>query len=111
MSSTAGPRRAPAGDEDLAVLIVRRTTLDWVLRRAVLAEPGVEVRTGVAVAGLVADARPRRATAADGPGVRLGDGRRLEGDLVVVAGGGARRCPPGWPAVGATIPRRWSRAA
>ncbi|HEX8802719.1 MAG TPA: FAD-dependent oxidoreductase, partial [Acidimicrobiales bacterium] len=29
------------GDEDLAVLVVRRTTFEWVLRRAVLARPGV----------------------------------------------------------------------
>ena len=37
------------GDEDLKVIIVRRTTLEWVLRRAVLAQSDVEVRTGAAV--------------------------------------------------------------
>src|SRR5215468_11204531 len=42
MSGTADLGEPRPGDEDLAVLIVRRTTLDWVLRRAVLAEPGVE---------------------------------------------------------------------
>ena len=30
------------GDEDLAVLIVRRTTLEWLLREAALAQPGVD---------------------------------------------------------------------
>ncbi|HKE74297.1 MAG TPA: FAD-dependent oxidoreductase [Acidimicrobiales bacterium] len=104
MSSTASLGEPRPGDEDLAVLIVRRTTLDWVLREAVLAQPGVEVRSSVAVAGLVADASP----ASGGPpavrGVRLGDGGAVEGDVVVLAGG--RRSPvPAWLAgAGATIP-------
>lgn len=41
------------GDEDLAVLIVRRTTLEWLLREAVLAEPGIEVRTAIGVNGIL----------------------------------------------------------
>jgi 2-polyprenyl-6-methoxyphenol hydroxylase-like FAD-dependent oxidoreductase len=103
MSTTANLGEPRPGDEDLAVLIVRRTTLDWVLRRAVLAQPGVEVRTGVAVAGLVAD--PARH---GGPpavrGVRLRDGAVVDADVVVVAGG--RRSPlPAWLADGGvTIP-------
>jgi 2-polyprenyl-6-methoxyphenol hydroxylase-like FAD-dependent oxidoreductase len=121
MSSTADLGEPRPGDEDLRVLIVRRTTLDWVLRRAVLAQPGTEVRTGVAVAGLVAappDAarpdpgepggpdgdggaatRPPRVT-----GVRLATGEVVDADLVVVAGG--RRSPlPAWAAeLGATVP-------
>ena len=36
------------GDEDLAVLIVRRTTLEWLLREAALAQAGVEMRTSSA---------------------------------------------------------------
>ena len=41
------------GDEDLAILALRRTTLEWVLRRAVLAEPNVRLRTDAAVTGVV----------------------------------------------------------
>jgi 2-polyprenyl-6-methoxyphenol hydroxylase-like FAD-dependent oxidoreductase len=37
------------GDEDLKVLIVRRTTFEWVLRRAAVAEPLVEFRAGTGV--------------------------------------------------------------
>ncbi len=58
------------GDEDLAVLIVGCTTLDWALRRKVLAEPNVEVRTGAAVTGLVDAAGSDRTVGgnAEGPG-------------------------------------------
>jgi 2-polyprenyl-6-methoxyphenol hydroxylase-like FAD-dependent oxidoreductase len=83
------------GDEDLKVLIIRRTTLEWVIRRAAVAEPGVEVRTGVVVGGL--DVAPAGA-AADLPvvrGVRLADGEIVPADLVVAANG--RRSPvPAW---------------
>src|SRR5205085_76598 len=48
-----GPKQP--GDEDLEVVIIRRTTLEWVLRKAVVAEPTVEVRTGAVVTGVVAD--------------------------------------------------------
>ena len=94
-----GPR---PGDDDLAVLITRRTTFEWVLRRAALAEPGVEVRTGAPVLGLTAGDRQ-----VPGPpqvdGVRLDDGSRLAADLVVAATG--RRGPlPAWlAAVGAAV--------
>jgi 2-polyprenyl-6-methoxyphenol hydroxylase-like FAD-dependent oxidoreductase len=104
MSSTASLGEPRPGDEDLAVLIVRRTTLDWVLRRAVVAHPGVEVRTGVAVTGLVAETRRSGSGPPAVHGVRLGDGGAVDADLVVVAGG--RRSPlPAWLAdVGVTIP-------
>ena len=50
MTSALGEYRA--GDEDLQVIIVRRSTLEWVLRKAVVAQDHVDVRTGVGVAGL-----------------------------------------------------------
>jgi 2-polyprenyl-6-methoxyphenol hydroxylase-like FAD-dependent oxidoreductase len=73
-----------AGDDDLAMLACRRTTFEWVLRRAALGEGRVELRTGIAVVGLVTE------TASDPPritGVRLADGTVSESDLVVIACG------------------------
>ena len=46
--------REPA-DDDLVMLACRRTTFEWVLRRAALAEGRVEFRTGLAVVGLIAE--------------------------------------------------------
>jgi 2-polyprenyl-6-methoxyphenol hydroxylase-like FAD-dependent oxidoreductase len=104
MSSTAALGEPQPGDEDLVVLIVRRTTLDWVLRRAVTAQPGVTIRTGEGVAGLVADPAPHAGAPPTVTGVRLDSGEVLDADLVVVAGG--RRSPlPAWlAAVGVTVP-------
>ena len=89
------------GDEDLKVLIVRRTTFEWVLRQAARAQPGVRFLTGATVTGLMADA-------GDGPpvvtGVQLGDGTCLEAD-VVVASTGLRGDLPGWlAALGVDVP-------
>jgi 2-polyprenyl-6-methoxyphenol hydroxylase-like FAD-dependent oxidoreductase len=83
------------GDEDLAVLIVRRTTFEWVLRRAVLAEPGVEVRTGCTVDGLLTRSTSPSTGVPVVGGVRLDDGSIVEGDLVV-AGTGRRGAVGRW---------------
>jgi 2-polyprenyl-6-methoxyphenol hydroxylase-like FAD-dependent oxidoreductase len=102
------------GDEDLTVLIMRRTTFEWVLRRAVAAEPGVEIVTGVGVAGLcVAPDAPVVGDGPDGPetpgvprvdGVVLEDGSTVPADIVVAATG--RRGPVGgWlQAIGVDMP-------
>jgi 2-polyprenyl-6-methoxyphenol hydroxylase-like FAD-dependent oxidoreductase len=82
--------REPA-DADLAMLACRRTTFDWVLRRAALAEGRVEFRTGVAVTGLVAEP----AVVPHITGVRLADGSEVSRDLVVVAAG-RRSTLPTW---------------
>jgi 2-polyprenyl-6-methoxyphenol hydroxylase-like FAD-dependent oxidoreductase len=84
------------GDDDLAVLVVRRTTFEWILRRAVLAQPGAEVRTGVGVAGLAGLAGSAGGgTVPTITGVRLDDGAVLEAGAVVAAAG--RRGPvPAW---------------
>lgn len=100
------------GDEGLAVLTVRRTTLEWVLRRAVTAEPNVSLLPGTRVTTLVAETG--EATGAGGEtaepvgaiphvvGARLDDGRVLPG--TVVACTGVRGDVPGWLAsVGADI--------
>lgn len=116
MPMTANLGEPQPGDEDLKVIIVRRTTFEWVLRKAVVAQPGVEVRTGVAVAGLTAtasvDAEHRNAELSDHrssgvvrvTGVRLEDGSTIEADAVIAATG--RRAPvPGWLAeIGVEIP-------
>ena len=72
------------GDEDLAVLIVRRTTLEWLLREAALAQPGVELRPSCGVAGLshhLVDDVPMI------DGVQLADGRLIRASVVVDASG------------------------
>ncbi|MFP5487147.1 MAG: FAD-dependent oxidoreductase [Acidimicrobiia bacterium] len=68
------------GDEELAILCCRRLTIEWVLRRAVTAEPGVTWRGGVGVDGLLAEE-------GDVVGLLLDDGSAVDADLVVVAGG------------------------
>lgn len=73
-------RNPRPGDDDLALLCCRRLTIEWVLRRAVTDEPGVTWRSGVGVAGLLAEA-------GEVVGVRLEDGEEIAGDLTVVAGG------------------------
>ena len=83
--------REPADDE-LAMLACRRTTFEWVLRRAALAEGGVEFRTGVAVTGLIAE---NTSTVPNITGVRLADGSEAHSDLLVVAAG-RRSALPDW---------------
>jgi 2-polyprenyl-6-methoxyphenol hydroxylase-like FAD-dependent oxidoreductase len=74
------------GDDRLAMLLGRRSTFDWALRRAVLDEPNVSVRPSVRVTGLLATAgRPPRIT-----GVQTSAGR-VDGDVVIDATG--RRSP------------------
>jgi 2-polyprenyl-6-methoxyphenol hydroxylase-like FAD-dependent oxidoreductase len=73
-------REPRPGDEDLVLLCCRRLTIEWVLRQAVTAEPGVVWRGGVGVAGLLADGTDVR-------GLRLDDGTTVAADLVVVGGG------------------------
>jgi 2-polyprenyl-6-methoxyphenol hydroxylase-like FAD-dependent oxidoreductase len=81
------------GDEDLAVLVVRRTTFEWVLRNAALAEPNVTIRTGAAVTGLTVRAGTVAPPVVDG--VTLADGSSVRADVVVAAMG--RRSPiPQW---------------
>ena len=78
------------GDDDLRVLVVRRTTFEWLLRRAVEAEPGVTTRPGLGVAslhGTRADASgPARVT-----GVVDDEGDVHRADTVIAATG--RRGP------------------
>ena len=55
MPMTAALGEPRPGDDDLKVIIVRRSTLEWVLRKAVAAQDHVRVRTGAGVTGLLSD--------------------------------------------------------
>jgi 2-polyprenyl-6-methoxyphenol hydroxylase-like FAD-dependent oxidoreductase len=79
------------GDEDLVYLWIRRPLIEWALRRAAAAEPGVELRAGTSVAALLTDEKGTHAT-----GVGLKGGDVVHGDLVVDALG-RYRPPPAWP--------------
>src|SRR5690606_9697954 len=74
------------GGEDRVILGCRRTTLEWVVRRHVLARPGVTLLGGATVTGLVTElGDPPRVT---GLTIRDGDAvRELRADLVVDASG------------------------
>lgn len=77
------------GDDDLVAIACRRTTFEWVLRKVVLAEPGVELLDGVAADGLDATTDPAtgRPVVTGVHVTRDGVPQTISGDLVVVAGG------------------------
>jgi 2-polyprenyl-6-methoxyphenol hydroxylase-like FAD-dependent oxidoreductase len=79
------------GDEEMVWFWVRRPVIEWALRRAAAAEPAVELRPGVTVAGLLTVGDGRLAS-----GVAVADGEPVEGDVVVDALG-RYRPPAGWP--------------
>ncbi|MBI2705893.1 MAG: NAD(P)-binding protein [Actinobacteria bacterium] len=94
MPTTADFGEPEAGDDDLRVLIMRRTTLEWVLRQKASEQDGVEIRAGVGVSGLVGAPRRHGGIPAVS-GVHLDDGTELAADLVVASNG--RRAPlPQW---------------
>lgn len=97
-------------DDDLRMLPCRRTTFEWVMRRTVLAEPGITLRLGEGVAGIELAER----AGGEGPpavaGVRLEGGETLRCDLVV-ATTGRRGDVPAWLAVhGIDVPETASDA-
>jgi 2-polyprenyl-6-methoxyphenol hydroxylase-like FAD-dependent oxidoreductase len=77
------------GDEDLVYVWVRRPVIEWALRRAVAADPAVELRQGAEIEALMlgADGRATGIATDAGP---------IEADVVVDALG-RYRCPAGWP--------------
>jgi 2-polyprenyl-6-methoxyphenol hydroxylase-like FAD-dependent oxidoreductase len=75
------------------MLMSRRSTVHWVLQRAVLAEPRVGLRCGVRVVASLANAgHPRHVT-----GVHT-DECEVAADLVVDAAGRRSLCSPARPA-------------
>ncbi len=53
MPASLSDTAARPGDERLTMLMTRRSTVDWVLHRAILSEPRVTMRCGVRVTGLL----------------------------------------------------------
>lgn len=89
MPTTADLGEPQPGDDDLRVIILRRTTLDWVLRQAALAEPSLDLVADRPVTGLLG-----AVATADAPAVVSGvrtAGADMVADAVVVASG--RRSP------------------
>jgi len=80
---TLDDRTPAADDDDLALLACRRTTFEWVLRRAALGTERVQLRDGVRVTGLLVAAG---AGTPQVTGVRT-DAGDVDADLVVDAGG------------------------
>jgi hypothetical protein len=82
MPPTIADRSPRAADEQMNLAMTRRSTVDWVLARLAAAEPGVELRSGTRVTGLVA-------VPGDPPRVRgvQVDGAVVPADVVVDASG------------------------
>lgn len=78
------------GDEQYEALTARRPVMEAVLARAARSTPGVEIRRGVAVEGLVTGT-PAEPGTPHVTGVRTASGEVIRGDLVVDALG--RRSP------------------
>lgn len=74
------------GDEEYEALTARRPVMEAVLARSAAAMPGVEVRRGVAVEGVLTG-RPTEPGTPHVVGVRSATGEELRADLVVDASG------------------------
>ncbi|HZL00807.1 MAG TPA: FAD-dependent oxidoreductase, partial [Caulobacteraceae bacterium] len=72
-------------DEELAVIVSRRTTLELVIRRHVEAQPNVTLHSGAFVRGLVTE--PGADGAVRARGLRVDGEGEIAGDLVIDAGG------------------------
>jgi 2-polyprenyl-6-methoxyphenol hydroxylase-like FAD-dependent oxidoreductase len=84
-------RYVPApGDDDLTILTSRRTTLELVIRRHVERLPGVRIRNGVKVRGLVQHRDEQGVIVVTGVAADTSNGREeIAADVVVDAGGKA----------------------
>jgi len=83
MAPTLADKSPRPGDERLTLLMTRRSTLDWVLRRTVAREPRVTLHSGTRVTGLLArPGAPPHVT-----GVQTQSGASIFAELVVDATG------------------------
>jgi 2-polyprenyl-6-methoxyphenol hydroxylase-like FAD-dependent oxidoreductase len=106
MPDSLSDTAARPGDDRLTSMMTRRSTVDWVLRRAAAAEPRVTVRPGVKVTGLLATpgrpgSRPPHVT-----GVRTDQGEQTA-DLVVDATGGRSPIDDWLTQIGARTTATW----
>ncbi len=106
MPPTLADRSPRPGDDELTMLLFRRSTIDWVTRRIVAAEPGVSLRPGVRVTGLTAAPAATAATAGGVPQVPrvtgvTTDAGTIEADLVLDASGRRTRIDQWLRAIGA----------
>ncbi len=104
-----GGRRLPRTTTDSQVLTGGRILIEDQLRRRVEALPGVRLRGGTSVLGLLVDAERSRVT-----GVRIAtrdgeEARELRADLVVDASGQASRTPVWLAQQGCPAPRQLER--
>jgi 2-polyprenyl-6-methoxyphenol hydroxylase-like FAD-dependent oxidoreductase len=93
-------------DEDVVLLACRRSTFEWALRASVVERDDIELREGVSVKGLTAEAR--NGARPEVTGVRLEDGEVIPAGLVVDATGRRSRAPQWLAALGADPPRESS---
>jgi 2-polyprenyl-6-methoxyphenol hydroxylase-like FAD-dependent oxidoreductase len=82
MPPTLMDRSARPGDEQLTTLVSRRSTIDWAVLRVVRHQPGVSIRAGVDVTGLIA--RPGDPPLVTGVRTSQGD---IDCDIVIDASG------------------------
>ena len=90
-------------DDDLNMLTVRRSVFEWVLRERALSRPGVSIRSGATVRGLLTDGGPVT-------GVRLADGTELNADLVLDTSGRKTAAPQWLDAAGLPVPEQTSES-
>lgn len=102
MSGTAALGAPQPGDEDLAILLVRRSTFEWILRRAAAEEDRVELRSAAPVRGLLHSSGGAGAPVVTG--VVLEDGTELAADVVVAATGRRGDVPTWASGIGVSVP-------
>ena len=104
--SLPGPLRegyvAKPGDEELAVIVSRRTTMELVIRRHVEAQPNVTLRSGAFARGLISERDPGGELIARG--LKLEDGLEARAEIVIDAAGRGSPMVEWLAEVGASVP-------
>src|SRR3974390_2996077 len=85
--------RPKHGDEDMRVLLSRRTTLEFIVRDYAVGRPGISFLTGIKVQGLVAERGGDGVQVAKAMKLQLADGtqEQMAGDLIIDASGRSSR--------------------
>jgi len=87
--------RPKHGDEDMRVLLSRRTTLEFIVRDYAVGRPGISFMTGIKVQGLVAERGGDGVQVAKAMKLQQADGtqEQMAGDLIIDASGRSSRFP------------------